>query len=49
MRASPLVFMAVGLLLLWVVFTGRASAVWDALTRGTAPGTQPAGGGGRAL
>jgi len=29
---SPVVFLFVGLLLVWLVFTGRAKNVWDALT-----------------
>lgn len=31
---SPSVFLLAGLILLWLVFTGRASAVWDAATKG---------------
>lgn len=29
---SPIIFLIVGLLLVWLVFTGRANNVWIALT-----------------
>lgn len=38
---SPAVFLLAGLLLLWLVFSGRAAAVWTSLTTG-APAGAPA-------
>lgn len=34
---SPVVFLVVGLLVIWLVFSGRALATWEAITAGQTP------------
>lgn len=46
---SPSVFLLAGLILLWLVFTGRASAVWDAATKGSAASTETVTGLGKSI
>lgn len=38
---SPAIFLLFGLLLVWLVFTGRAVGVWNALTTATANVAKP--------
>lgn len=38
MRGSALVFFVVGLVLIWLVFTGRLQAVWSGITNPPSPG-----------
>lgn len=46
---SPIMFLVGGLLLVWLVFTGRARGVWDAMTNASPvqwSGGGPTGGSG---
>jgi hypothetical protein len=42
---SPVIFLFVGLLLVWLVFTGRAKATWDAITASSPVAWTPSGSG----